>query len=168
MLLNIYQASMFFQMVIRMRKIHYSNVIIFSLFIICSFIALYHLAERENYLVLSKCTSPPKDETKHVKPFVNLENENNHAKGPLSKTKTSKTSTNSKNLVAGETFLLDIILTLSIWQAAIRAMAARRTWGECWVCVASCATSPNLSVLGLSWELSQQRSWELFGLLLFS
>ena len=125
MLLNIYQAAMFFQRVIRMRKIYNSNVKKISLFIICSFIALYHLAETENYLVLSKCTSPPKDETKHVKPFVNLENENNHTKGPLSKTKTSKTSTNSKNLVAGETFL-DIILTLSIWQAAIRAMAARR------------------------------------------
>ena len=156
MLLNIYQASMIFQRVIRMRKIYNSNIIFLSLCIICSFIALYHLAERENRLELSKLTSPPEDETEHVKPFVNLENESNHKEGPLSQTKTSKTSTNSKNLVAGESFL-DIILTLSLCQAAIRAMPARRTWGGCRVSAASCATSPNLSVLGLSWGQSQQR-----------
>ena len=117
---------MFFQMLIRMRKRDNSNVIIFSLFIICSFIALYHLAERENYLVLSNLTSPPEYKTKHVKPLVNLENKKNEAKGPLSKTKTYTTSTNKKNLVAGETFLY-LILTFTLWQAAIRAMAARRT-----------------------------------------
>ena len=60
--------------------------------------------KKEKDLLFSKLTSPPEDETKHAKPFVNLEKEIDDAESPLSKTKTSTTSTYSKNLVAGETF----------------------------------------------------------------